>query len=421
MTSFEPAEEFALQCDSKDELKSFRDLFHIPVREGKEVIYLGGNSLGLQPRTAKEHLETELESWSQYGVEAHFMGTRPWMPYHKNLTPTLAKVVGAKESEVVAMNSVTVNLHLMMVSFYRPFANRYKILCESDAFPSDQYALETQVKFHSYDPEDAIVEMRPGKGQHLLKNEDILKAIDDLGDQLALTMFGGVQYYTGQYFDLPAITRSTHEVGAIAGFDLAHAVGNVPLDLHNWNVDFAVWCSYKYMNSGPGAVGGAFVHEKHHKSNLPQFAGWWGNDEEERFLMKSGFRPIVGVDRWQISNAPVFTMSAHLASLEIFESAGMHRLREKSLSLTSYMEYLIKLKCNDKLEIITPDTPEFRGCQLSLLVRGGGNDIFRRISERGVIADWREPNVIRVAPVPLYNTFLDVYEFVTILQEELNR
>ncbi len=419
--SFEPTEEFALKSDQKDELRSFRNQFNIPLKDGKEVVYLCGNSLGLQPKSARDYLQTEYDAWSNYAVEGHFTGKRPWMPYHKNFKSVLARLVGTNENEVVAMNSVTVNLHLMMVSFYRPTESRYKILCEANAFPSDQYALETQAKFHGFDPSDAVVELHTRAGEHLLRNEDILKTIEDLGDELAITMIGGVQYYTGQYFDLHSITKSAHAVGAVVGFDLAHAVGNLPLMLKQWDVDFAVWCSYKYMNSGPGSVGGAFINEKHHKSDLPQFAGWWGHNEDKRFLMEKGFKPIEGADRWQLSNAPVFNMASHLASLEIFEKAGIDRLREKSLRLTAYMEYLIKLDGNKRLEILTPANPDQRGCQLSLFLHGGGKELFNRISARGIIADWRAPNVIRVAPVPLYNSFQDVYKFATILKEELNR
>ncbi len=421
MTNFESTQEYALNSDHRDDLGLFRNLFNIPTRNGNEVIYLCGNSLGLQPKSAKEYIETEYKAWTDYGIEGHFNGKRPWMPYHKNFKSVLASLVGANENEVVAMNSITVNLHLMMVSFYRPEGKRYKILCESDAFPSDQYALETQARFHGYNPEDAIVEIQPRNGEHLLRHEDIIKAIDNLKDELALTMIGGVQYYTGQYFDLRSITHSTHKAGGVVGFDLAHAVGNLPLKLNEWGVDFAVWCSYKYMNSGPGSVGGAFINEKHHSADLQQFAGWWGHNEEERFLMEKGFNPIHGADRWQLSNAPVFNMASHLAALEIFESACIDRLRKKSLCLTAYMEYLINLDGDERLEIITPKNPDHRGCQLSLFLHGGGRELFNRISARGVIADWRAPNVIRVAPVPLYNSFHDVYKFVAILKEELNR
>ena len=421
MTDYQPTIDFAGQCDKQDPLSHFRDKFHIPQKDGKPVIYLCGNSLGLQPKSTKGLFESELNAWQTYGVEGHFEGERPWMYYHKNFTRSLANLVGAKENEVVAMNSVTANLHLMMVSFYRPTSTRYKILCEADAFPSDQYALETQVRHHGLDPKEAIVELKPPSGSHVIRTKDIELAISELGNELALVMIGGLQYYTGQLFDLKSITEAAHNVGAIAAFDLAHAVGNVPLELHDWGIDFAVWCSYKYLNSGPGGVGGAYVHKRHHESELQQFGGWWGHIEEERFLMKKGFDPIKSVDRWQLSNAPVFNMIGLLASLAIFQEAGMDRLRAKSEKLTGYLEYLIKNKIGDKIEIITPSLNTERGCQLSLFVNAGGKNLHKRLMARGVIGDWREPNVIRVAPVPLYNTFTDAYQFVEILKEELNK
>ncbi|MEQ9422985.1 MAG: kynureninase [Cyclobacteriaceae bacterium] len=416
---FENSKEFALECDSKDPLRHFRDKFLIPKKASREVIYLCGNSLGLQPKTAKSYIQDELENWAMNGVEGHFHGERPWMPYHKNFKKYLGELVGAHPTEVVAMNSLTTNLHLMMATFYRPTGKRNKIICEAGAFPSDQYALETQAKFHGLAAENVVIEISPEAGEHNLSTDQILNAIVQTGDELALVMFSGVQYYTGQFFDIAAITKKAHEVGAIAGFDLAHAVGNLPLKLNQWDVDFAVWCSYKYLNSGPGAVGGAFVNEKHHQKDLPQFGGWWGHNEAERFKMEKGFKPMQSVDRWQLSNAPVLNMAAHLASLEIYSDAGIDNLRAKSLELTGYLEFLLRDIGETAVEIITPTDPNERGCQLSLFINRGGKDLFKRITEKGVIADWREPNVIRIAPVPLYNSFDDVWQFSQILQEEL--
>lgn len=420
MSKYQSTREYANHCDEQDSLKNYRNHFHLPQHEGKPLIYLCGNSLGLQPKGAAKIISEELEVWSDLAVEGHFKGKRPWMEYHKNFTEGLKRIVGAKSNEVVAMNSVTANLHLMMVSFYRPTEKRYKILCEAGAFPSDQYALESQARFHGFDPDDAIVEMKPGDGAHTINDKDIISKIHELGDSLAMVMFGGVQYYTGQFFDLPTITSEAHKVGAIAGFDLAHAVGNIPLSVHDWGVDFAVWCSYKYLNSGPGAVGGTFVHENNLEKDLPQFAGWWGHKEEERFFMRKGFIPMNDAGRWQLSNAPVLNMASHLASLEIFQQAGMDNLRKKSLELTGFLEFLLNRE-SSLFDIITPEDPSQRGCQLSIEIKGGGKPTFDRLTQRGVIADWREPNVIRVAPVPLYNTFTEVFDFVDILREELTQ
>ncbi len=412
--------DYAKELDNKDPLKSCRDLFHIPKVNGRDAIYLCGNSLGLMPKAARTYIEQELVAWENLGVEGHFEGKNPWMYYHKLSKPILAEIVGGKESEVVAMNNLTSNLHLMMVSFYRPTKERYKIMVEKGAFPSDQYAVETQVRFHGLNPDEAIVELAPKEGEHTLQTADILAAIQAHGSELALVMMGGVQYYSGQFFDLAAITKLAHEVGAYAGFDLAHAVGNVPLKLHDWDVDFAVWCSYKYMNSSPGGVAGAFVHEKHaNNSALPRFAGWWGHDESSRFLMQKGFKPMYGVDGWQLSNATVLTLATHQASLDIFKKAGgMNVLREKSLLLTSYLAFLLDdlNLTEEELNIITPSAPKERGCQLSLLVNKNGKALFEELTKQGVIADWREPNVVRIAPVPLYNSFADVYGFVAILR-----
>lgn len=422
---FEKSKDFALSLDLKyDALHQFRRRFYFPQHQDKDVLYFTGNSLGLQPRSAEEYLMQEIRDWRKYGVEGHFMAQNPWFSYHEPFAALLTPVTGALPSEVVVMGSLTNNLHLLMVSFYRPTQERYKIICEKKSFPSDQYALDSQVRFHGFAPVDAVVEISPRQGEEIIRPEDILEAIREHKDSLALVMMGGVNYYTGQLFDMAAITREAHAVGAVAGFDLAHAAGNVPLKLHEWNVDFAAWCSYKYMNSGPGAVAGIFVHERHHKEHLPRFEGWWGASADTRFLMNREFAPFYTAEAWQLSNAPVFNMAIHRASLEIFrEAGGMEVLREKSLKLTGYMEFLIQEMNREHgaglVTIITPSDPEQRGCQLSLVIEGRGKEVFNRITEKGVIADWREPNVIRVAPVPLYNSFEDVFQFVDILKDTL--
>jgi kynureninase len=411
---------FARKLDRLDPLKSFRNKFHLPKVKGKVAIYFTGNSLGLQPKSTKKFLTEELEDWANLGVEGHVHARRPWLYYHKFSKKALAHVVGAKPSEVVAMNQLTVNLHLMMVSFYRPTKERFKILTEHGAFSSDQYAFESQLKFHGLHPDEALIELKPREEESALRTKDILKAIQENSNQLALVIFGGVQYYTGQFFDIKKITLAGHAAGAIVGFDLAHAAGNVPLSLHRDGVDFAVWCSYKYLNSGPGAIAGAFVHENHAKnSDLTRFAGWWGHDEKERFQMKKGFKPIDGVDGWQLSNVPIFQSAAHLASLKIFEEAGIKRLRKKSEMLTGYQEYLLNEINRDKkyFTILTPSRSAERGCQLSIFMNQGGKKVFDKLTKAGVIADWREPNVIRVAPVPLYNTFEEVFRFSEILRK----
>lgn len=408
---------FAAEMDRQDVLSGFREQFLFPEHNGLPARYFCGNSLGLQPRPVRSLIEGELDDWGRHGVEGHFRASRPWFSYHHFFEESLARIVGAEPTEVVAMNSLTVNLHLLMCSFYRPTPARYKIIMEAGAFPSDQYAMETQARMHSLDPMDAIIEVAPRPGEHLVDERDLLQAITDAGEELAVVLLGGVNYYTGQFFDLEAVTAAAHAVGAHAGFDLAHAVGNVPLRLHHWNVDFACWCTYKYLNSGPGSVGGAFVHEKH--GNNPSFfrlAGWWGNEEKTRFKMEKGFLPQAGAASWQMSNAPVFNMVAHLASLRIFDEAGMDRLRDKSLALTGYMEYLLQQLKHIPFEIITPANPSQRGCQLSLLFRERGREIFDRLTAHGIIADWREPDVIRIAPAPLYNTFADCYHFFDTLR-----
>lgn len=417
---FENSSSFARKLDQQDPLRSFRSRFLLPRVNGKTALYFTGNSLGLQPKTTKNFVNEELEDWAKLGVEGHVHARRPWLYYHKFTKKALARLTGAKPSEVVAMNQLTVNLHLMLVSFYNPTQARFKILTEHGAFSSDQYAFETQLKFHGLDPEQALIELKPRPGETALRTEDILEAITTHGPQLALVIFGGVQYYTGQFFNLKKITGAAHRAGAMVGFDLAHAIGNVPLNLHKDDVDFAVWCSYKYLNAGPGAIAGAFVHERHAKNAaLPRFAGWWGHREAERFQMKKGFQPIAGVDGWQVSNVPILQSAALLASLEIFEEAGIKNLRAKSELLTGYLEFLLREidPARQHFELLTPVNPKERGCQLSVFMKQNGKKIFRKLTAAGVIADWREPDVIRVAPVPLYNTFEDVWRLGDILRQ----
>lgn len=421
---FENSQAFAKSMDNADPLNQFREQFYIPKVNGEDSLYFTGNSLGLQPKAAEDALKVELEDWKNLGVEGHFHGKNPWFHYHKFLTENAASIVGAKPIEVVVMNQLTSNLHFLFVSFYRPVAGRFKILMEGGAFPSDMYLVESQVRFHGYDPKDAIIELHPRSGEYALRKEDILAAIDQHGQELALVFFSGVQYYTGQVFDIPTITEKAHSIGAIAGFDLAHAAGNIELKLHEWNVDFAAWCSYKYLNSGPGSVAGAFVHERFaNNHDLPRFAGWWGHDESVRFQMLKGFQPEPGAAGWQLSNAPVLSMCVHKVSLEIFAKAGISNLVKKGKELNAYLEFVIQEAMltneNLKLKIITPAAPE-RGCQISMLTGENGKVIFDFLTSKGVIADWRNPNVIRMAPVPLYNTFEDIYQFGQILKSYKN-
>ena len=416
----EPTEAYAREADAADPLRDFRREFLFPQHEGRDVLYFTGNSLGLQPKGAALILQEELEDWAQYGVEGHFQARRPWYSYHELFSESLARIVGAKPKEVVAMNGLTTNLHLLLVSFYRPEGRRRKILCEERPFPSDTYAMASQIAFHGGDPDQDLVEMRPRKGEHTLRTEDIEARIAELGDELALVLFGGVNFYTGQAFDLEAITRAGHAVGALVGFDLAHAAGNIPLKLHDGGVDFACWCSYEYLNSGPGSEAGAFVHERHLGTDLPRFAGWWGHDKDERFKMERTFKPMPTAEAWQLSNAPVFAMAPHRASLDLFDRAGMDALVAKSRRLTAFLEAVIDQVASDtgkQLEIITPRDPDQRGCQLSVVLHGEGRALFDELTRRGVVADWREPNVIRLAPVPLYNGFQDVWRFGEVLKE----
>jgi len=415
---YRPEEQFAADLDAKDPLRSFRDRFLIPhTPAGKEYIYFCGNSLGLQPRTVRNALLQELEDWGNLGVEGHFHAKNPWMPYHELLAASTARLVGANVDEVVVMNSLTVNLHLMMVSFYRPTTERYKILIESNAFPSDQYAVQSQLAYHGYDPAEALIELQPRAGESFLHTDDIEALLDREGQHIALILLGGVNYLSGQAFDMKRITRAGHSHGCVVGFDLAHAAGNLRMELHTWDVDFAVWCSYKYLNAGPGAVGGCFIHQRHNtNTSLPRFAGWWGHNKEIRFLMDSTFEPAAGADGWQLSNAPVLSMSALRASMEIFDEAGMDALQAKRVLLTGYLEFLLDQIPGNAVTIITPRDTAQRGAQLSLRLAGDGKKIFGALTENGIMCDWREPDVVRVAPVPLYNTFLEVHAFAQRFQ-----
>jgi len=410
--------ETAHSLDRQDSLAHFRERFHFPGGSGSETpVYFTGNSLGLMPKKAQEYVEQELDDWSRLAVEGHLHAKNPWLPYHEFLTEPMARIVGALGSETVVMNALTVNLHLMLVSFYRPTRERYKIVIEKGAFPSDQYAVESQIKFHGRAAIDALIELSPRDGESTLRTDDIIDTIEREGDAIAVIMLGGVNYYSGQAFDIQSITAAGQRIGAVVGFDLAHAAGNVELDLHAWNVDFAVWCCYKYLNGGPGAVGAAFVHERHATTyDLPRFAGWWGNNKRTRFKMGPTFEPLSGAEGWQLSNPPILQMAALRASLEIFEEAGMNNLRAKSEKLTGYLEILINEIADKRISIITPRNPDERGCQLSIRVEDADKSLYEAISKEGVIADWREPDVIRVAPVPLYNSFADVARFAEILK-----
>lgn len=412
---------YAKALDQADALQTYREKFIFPQHEGRDVRYFCGNSLGLQPKSIRPALLHELDHWAEHAVEGHFRGDMPWMHYHKFLTAQSARLVGALDHEVVVMNTLTVNLHLMMTTFYRPGASRYKIVMEAGAFPSDQYAVESQVRLHGFDPASAIVEVAPKAGEDTLRTEDILQVIEQEGDSIALVLFAGVNYYTGQRYELDKIAAAGHKVGASVGFDLAHAAGNVPLKLHEWGPDFAVWCSYKYLNSGPGGPSGVFVHERHADNpGLPRFAGWWGHDEKERFQMRKGFKPMYGAEGWQLSNAQILAFAAHKASLDIFDQVGMEALRAKSLQLTGYLENVLQAadKGRNLYRIITPGDPEHRGCQLSMLTDHRGKGLFELLLSKGIMADWREPNVIRFAPVPLYNSFEDVYWLGQTLSED---
>lgn len=408
----------AKALDDADSLKGFRERFHFPdAKDGFEPVYLTGNSLGLQPKTARAYVEQELDDWASLAVEGHLHAKNPWLPYHEFVTEPMARVVRALPIETVVMNSLTVNLHLLMVSFYRPTTERYKVIIEKGAFPSDQYAVESHLRFHG-NRAGGLIELAPREGESTLRTEDILETIGRDGDSVALILLGGVNYFTGQAFDMKAITSAGHRKGCVVAFDCAHAAGNLELRLHDWDVDFAAWCSYKYLNAGPGGIAGVFVHERHARSfDLPRFAGWWGHDKETRFLMGPEFKPLEGAEGWQISNPPILQMAALRASLEVFDEAGMGALREKSVRLTGYLESLIDEIADERIEVITPRDPDQRGCQLSIRVKNADKALHQRLTERGVYADWREPDVIRVTPVPLYNSFMDVSRFSEILSD----
>ena len=420
---FENSLEFANDLDKKDPLHHYRDQFHFPKHKGKEVIYFTGNSLGLQPKLARTYIEEILKDWEDLGVEGHFEAEKPWWDYHERFGVQLSKVVGALPEEVTVMNTLTVNLHLLMVSFYRPTAKRFKIICEEKAFPSDQYMIASQVRFHGYKPEEAIVTLKKRAGEHNFRTEDILKTIAEVGNECALVLIGGVNYYTGQVFDMKTITKAAKDQGAFVGWDLAHAAGNVALQLHDWDVDFAAWCSYKYMNSGPGSASGCFVHKKHHGvTDIPRFEGWWGHHKKERFLMAPEFVPEPDVNAWQISNAPVLSMAPYLASLQLFDAVGMEAIITKRNLIVSYLEFILN-SVSDKIgasfEIITPSNPKERGTQLSVFLHGYGKKVFHYLMKNGVFVDWREPNVIRLAPAPLYCSYSDMFNFGLILEQAL--
>ncbi len=418
---------FAKEQDKKDPLKKIRKKFLFPQYKGKDALYFVGNSLGLQPASVTKYIKVELDDWAKLAAEAHFDGHNPWYSYHEMFAKPVAKLMGAREDEVIIMNQLTLNLHLLMISFYQPKGKRYKIVCESNAFSSDNYALQTQVQMHGYDPSDAIIEVAPRKGEHLLRTEDIIDTINKNSKEVALVIFGGINYLTGQVLDMPKITAAAHKASILCGYDLAHAAGNIEVKLHDWNVDFACWCTYKYFNSGPGAVAGAYIHQRHVKNTaLLRLGGWWGYDKKTRFIMDKKFVPMNSAEGWQLSNAPVLSMAAHKASVDIFtEAGGMTPLRKKSLMMTSYLEFIIngineKIKDkNLKLDIITPTDPAQRGCQLSIIAQGIGKDFYNSLTKAGVFCDWRNPNVIRLAPVPLYNSFEDVWKFGQVAEKLL--
>jgi kynureninase len=412
---------FALQMDQEDELAIYRNEFIFPQHQGKDVIYFTGNSLGLQPKLAQKYVQDVMNDWANLAVEGHFYADKPWWDYHERFAEPLSKIVGALPSEVTVMNTLTVNLHLLMVSFYKPTKTRFKIICEEKAFPSDQYLLESQIKFHGFDIKDALVEIKRRPNEHNIRHEDVLAAIKETGDALALVFIGGVNYYTGQVFDMQSITKAGQEVGALVGWDLAHAAGNIKLQLHDWGVDFAAWCSYKYMNSGPGNASGCFVHEKYHKDrSLNRFAGWWGHNKERRFLMEPNFVPVEGADGWQVSNLPILSLAPYLASIHLFEKVGMEKLIIKRNKITAYLEFIlheIDKEVPSSFEILTPQNQNERGCQLSVFLHGEGKELFNYLMKNGVITDWREPNVIRLAPTPFYCSYKDMYNFGQMLKK----
>lgn len=414
--------EYAQNLDKNDELRSYRDRFHFPIdSNGEKKLYFTGNSLGLQPISTREYINQELDDWAKYGVDGHFEAKNPWMPYHEIVTEKLARVVGAKPKEVVAMNSLTANLHFLMVSFYRPEGKKRKIVIEYDAFPSDIYAVKSQIKFHGGNPDTDLIYLRAREGEHTVRFEDIQSVLENQSDEIALIMLGGVNYYTGQLFDMKAITEIAHKNNIVAGFDLAHAAGNIHLQLHDWDVDFAAWCSYKYLNAGPGGIAGIFVHERHLTSDIPRFEGWWGQNKKTRFLMGREFDGIHSAEAWQLSNPPIFQLAALNASLDVFAEVGLEKLNVKTRKLTGYLEQLVTSIGTEIIEIITPSDPKQRGCQLSIRVKNADKSLFEELTKQNIISDWREPDVIRVAPVPLYNSYEDCYKFSDILKTTLTK
>ena len=415
--------DYAKQLDEQDPLHSYREQFYAPYLHNKRAVYFLGNSLGLQPKTTQDEVMKIMEGWANFGVEGFFLGSDPWLHYHKQITPLLTGIIGAKEKELVIMNHLTVNLHLLMISFYQPTKERYKIICEAKAFPSDQYALQSQVKLHGFDPNEAIIEVQPRSGSELIMTEDILAAIEQHKDSVALVLFSGVNYYTGQAFDIASITAAAHGAGAYAGFDLAHAAGNIKLQLHDWNVDFACWCNYKYFNSGPGAIAGAFVHEVHHDNEkLPRLEGWWGNDVSNRFKMQRTYTPSLSAESWCMSTPPVMMLAAHKAALQVFAAAGFDNLLVKSKALSEYLFFVLDEidKAGEKFSIITPRNNEEHGAQVSISIHKNAKAVFDTLLPLGIFADWREPNVIRIAPVPLYNSFEEIFIFADTLRQLIN-
>ena len=416
--NFQNSLDFAKQLDERDPLKEVRNKFHIPKdNNGKDWLYFTGNSLGLQPKVTADYIQQELKDWANLGVEGHFEAKNPWLHYHEYLTDNMAKIVGAKPKEVVVMNTLTTNLHLLMVSFYSPTKTKYKIVIESDAFPSDRYAVQSQLKFHGFSEND-LIEWKPRKGEELLRIEDLEDIIEKHGDEIAMLLIGGVNYYTGQFLDIKKIAEIGHSKNCIVGIDLAHGAGNIQPNLHDSGVDFAAWCTYKYLNSGPGSLAGLFVHERHaDNKDLPRFAGWWNHNKQTRFNMRMPFDVMEGAEGWQLSNPPILSMAAIKASLDLFEEVGMDALREKSEKLTGYFEFLINQIETDRIRIITPKNPKERGCQLSIQVKNADKSLHQKLMDHHIITDWREPDVIRCAPVPMYNSFEDVYQMVSILKE----
>jgi kynureninase len=421
LTNYKLGLDFAKQLDNEDQLADYRQQFHIPKdKNGKDLIYFCGNSLGLQPKITKTYIDQELQDWANLGVEGHTEGKNPWLHYHEFLTDTMANIVGAKPLEVVVMNSLTANLHFMMVSFYQPTPKRYKILIEADAFPSDKYAVESQLRHHGYDDKEGLILWKARKGEELANYDDLEAILNQHGDEIALVMIGGVNYYTGQFFDLKRITDLGHKHGCVVGFDCAHGAGNVQLNLHDSGADFAVWCTYKYLNSGPGSLSGAFVHERHaNNKDLNRFTGWWSHNKKTRFRMRDDFDQLPGAEGWQLSNPPILSMAAIRASLDVIQEAGFDKLCEKSKVLTGYFEFLINQLNNKDIKIITPSNPNERGCQLSIQVKNADKSLYDKLTDAGVITDWREPDVIRCAPIPLYNSFQDVYNMVERLKQLL--